>query len=112
MLRWVADTVRTNIREQDFAARLGGGDEIAVLVGDATADQASVVAEKLRQEVGDQTGITLSVGVAGIQSGVAFEEAYRLADTALLVAKEERNQVVIHDDAGNNRAYQPHTPLP
>ncbi|NUS61878.1 MAG: diguanylate cyclase, partial [Lysobacter sp.] len=50
LLRQLAKLLRSQLRESDALARLGG-DEFAILLEDATGEQASIVAEKVRRAI-------------------------------------------------------------
>jgi diguanylate cyclase (GGDEF)-like protein/PAS domain S-box-containing protein len=96
LLRTVTDRITANIRPHDLLARLGG-DEFAVLCeGISSEDEATRVAERLIQAVGEpiqldggaSVSVGLSVGVAmgdgSDRQGGALLDA---ADKALLSAK-------------------------
>lgn len=93
-----------NVREGDVAARYGG-EEFAVLFPKTKRDEAAKIAERIRatlsikrmviRATGQQVGtITVSSGVAEIQSGETPKDLLDRADKALYVAKSGgRNQV-------------------
>ena len=72
-LKTVADVIRSSVRTEDVVARFGG-EEIVVLLPEATADQAASVAEKLRVLVAARVvefrdlrlSVTVSVGCASL----------------------------------------------
>lgn len=80
-----ADTIRAHVRSSDLVARLGG-EEFAILLPRATADQAMRIAEKLRHAVAntpatpDVPAITVSIGVSSL--GGATDTLDRLLDRA------------------------------
>jgi len=92
MLAKVGRLMKMSVRNVDMAFRYGG-DEFAVLLPQATTDDAFVVAERIRgrvaSEVGSkQTGITVSLGLASWPSdGVTPDEMFNAADRALYYAK-------------------------
>ncbi len=106
MLRSVADALAASIRKEDVAARYGG-EEFAVFLPHRTADQARLVAERIRSAV-DQIRamvpgfarpirVTLSVGLAAFpEHGSDHHEILEKADLALYQAKRE----------GKNRVWQ------
>jgi diguanylate cyclase (GGDEF)-like protein len=98
----MARILKNTVRSEDVVARYGG-DEVIVLLRQATLENACLVAEKIRSAVenlkfncpeGPQT-ITVSLGVACF--GLNLDSPVRLikkADDALYIAKQKgRNQV-------------------
>jgi diguanylate cyclase (GGDEF)-like protein len=103
VLEHVADAVRESIRTIDVAARYGG-DELALILLETNRDGATILAERLRERVGDgdvplrdggAMGVTLSVGVATIPDSAGdLESLVDAADRALLRAKRAgKNQI-------------------
>ncbi|MEE4275125.1 MAG: GGDEF domain-containing protein [Thermoleophilia bacterium] len=104
VLRSVGALLRASVRDADLAARYGG-EEFAVLIrGDE--HQGYELAERLRHAVertgidlrrGTETGVTVSVGVAGATLRPVDETALvERADEALYAAKARgRNRVVV-----------------
>ena len=92
----LADAVREELRDTDFAARYGG-DEFVVLLPQTGESQAAQFAERLRRqliEVGKTAGLPVrgSIGVAAVDSQEldspdAAEDLLRRADEALYRAK-------------------------
>jgi diguanylate cyclase (GGDEF)-like protein len=103
-LRTVAMALRLGVREQDTVARTGG-DEFAVLMVDADAEEATAVAERLRLSM---HGIALARGQARLSIGCATGAAgadpgpvWTLADEALYRAKlggRDRSEVASAQD--------------
>ena len=88
-------------REGDLVARYGG-EEFVMICENCTADEATKIAEKIREnlavtplkELGDQC-ITASFGVTELQPGDTMETMLRRADRGLLEAKDTgRNRVI------------------
>lgn len=104
ILRLVAQTIRSQVRQEDICARYGG-DEFVVLahVSDGAAPG---LAERIRSSFQRQLEggalVTLSVGVATIpEDGATGEEALIVADQRLLRAKATgRNRVVGPESRG------------
>jgi diguanylate cyclase (GGDEF)-like protein len=103
-LELMGRTINSIIRQGETGARVGG-EEFAVLLPQATAQEAAVVAERIRKAIegermkvdNGEIGITASAGVACTVGNEAHsaEGIYQLADHALLQAKRTgRNRVV------------------
>ena len=95
--------LRNNLREEDFLARLGG-DEFAVLLEGAAAEEAMVVAEKLRRVIDESElclvmyrscfNVSLSICITLVEGDMPPSRILALADTALYKAKEGgRNRI-------------------
>lgn len=102
VLRKVASTIAKCVRESDVVYRYGG-EEFSMLLPGATPEEAAHVAERVRaavemeefpgEEMQPGGKLTVSVGVATLDSGSADDIRER-ADQALYRAKENgRNQV-------------------
>ena len=97
---------KENIREIDMFARFGG-DEFALLLLEASYEQAYVVVDRIRGAVNAQPisldekviSITISSGIAHLSDHEeAFDKLLSQADQALYRAKETgRNKVVIYE---------------
>lgn len=86
-----AQLARIFLRRTDVVARIGG-DEFAVLLRDAGADDAARLAERLVAAVASTmhavpVPISVSVGVAALHGDETATEWYARADTALYEAK-------------------------
>ena len=90
-LREIAHRVEAQIRSMDTAARFGG-DELAILVPDATAAEAARLAERIREVVAGvpfvltpqiERSLTVSVGVASIAPGRHETDLKTVADRLL-----------------------------
>jgi diguanylate cyclase (GGDEF)-like protein len=97
-------TIKSIIREGETGARVGG-EEFALLLPHTSAQEATVVAERIRKAIeekritikAEEVGVTASAGVACTVGNEAHgaEEIYQLADQALLQAKRGgRNRVI------------------
>jgi diguanylate cyclase len=110
VLRLVASCLSENVKGRDTAARYGG-EEFAVLLRGTGLDDATLVAEQIRETVeskklvkkstGDVLGsITISIGVAEFGPDEAAESVIRRADACLYGAKQHgRNLVVNQNDS-------------
>ncbi len=95
VLQLLASTLRKHLRNGDFIARYGGEEFVALLPG-ATADDALMVAEKLRERVqacpfnfrGERVTITMSFGISEYRTLEAPETVFERTDKALYKAKE------------------------
>lgn len=103
----VASTIRTGLRQQDVAARLGGEEFSALLLGVGLAD-AHVLADRLRARIaesavetgeGEPVTVTISIGLAALDSA-GGESALKRADRALYAAKAGGRNQVRSDGAG------------
>lgn len=105
VLKAVAETVITNVRDGDTAARWGG-EEIAVTLVGATERDAMHKAEDIRRQVESivfgkypDLRVTISAGVASAERGSTFEQVLERADKALYKAKRAgRNMVVAYSN--------------
>ncbi|WP_406234341.1 diguanylate cyclase [Isoptericola jiangsuensis] len=101
----IAEQMRRHSRESDVLCR-AGGEEFLVLLPGVSVVAAQQTAERLRQAIAGQPfapvgNITVSLGVAHFPTFHAdVEQALRLADKALYLAKEQgRNRVVVYPHA-------------
>ena len=107
VLKEFADRIASSIRGIDLACRYGG-EEFLIAMPDTDLAFASVVAERLRQEIAtskfklhngrDELGVTVSIGLASTENGPEDDSAQKLikrADEALYEAKNGgRNRVI------------------
>jgi diguanylate cyclase (GGDEF)-like protein len=106
VLRQVSSLFHQQLRKIDVVCRYGG-EEFAILLSQTNAEQALVIAEKLRRLVegwqfpGVPRTITISAGIAAFPTdGRSRDEIIRAADNGLYAAKQGgRNKVCV-----NNRA--------
>jgi diguanylate cyclase (GGDEF)-like protein len=108
-IRHATALAATVLRGYDALFRLGG-EEFAVLVGDADPDDVHGVAERLREQVAAvplqlpnaTVPMTVSVGVAALEPrDMRWEDILDRADAALYHAKQHgRNRVSVLDGAG------------
>lgn len=95
----VARRLQEEIRESDFAARIGGDEFVVVLCGAGTSERAAKVAEKLLEALarpvtladGRQTGVSASIGIAMFpKDGENIDTLLRNADLAMYQAKQRQ----------------------
>ena len=112
VLRTVAKTIRTQLREYDIAGRYGG-EEFAILLPFTRLEEAKMVAERLRSSVEKRIvdisrinaeaetksiNVTISLGVYEFNPRDKDGDLLKKADKALYTAKETgRNRVVISE---------------
>lgn len=99
----IAHAIKSMLRAPDLVGRLGG-EEFGVFLPGATTEQASLVAERIRQSVydahftpaGAEHHLSVSVGGAVFERELPYAELFRLADQQLYAAKRDgRNRVAI-----------------
>jgi len=97
-LRVVARIFQTQARQNDLTARYGG-EEFAVILPNTTVDEASLVAERIRQSVAQTPGLrralTISIGVASFVPPMTVTQFIELADRALYRAKAQGHNLVV-----------------
>jgi two-component system cell cycle response regulator len=104
-LRQLSSCFREELRGIDSAARFGG-DEFALILPQALADGALIVAERVRARIEqiyipEFGSLTASIGIACFPAHAASRaELFRAADDALYAAKRAgRNRVCVADRA-------------
>lgn len=100
------------LRGDDGVARIGG-DEFCVLLSRIAPERAALVAERLRRAVshhdwvalGLSRPLTVTIGLASHRGGIQDhgEDFMRLADMALLKAKNMARDMVLHADQLTSR---------
>lgn len=100
-LRVFAGVLRESVRERDLACRYGG-EEFVVLLPHCNVTQAQDAVDRIRAELigvltgGDVPGFTASFGLADSSMADDFDAVLRIADEALLRAKNSgRNRVEV-----------------
>ena len=91
MIRSVADVLRSAFREHDTIARIGG-DEFAVLITSAGAEDAQALVDRAHQRLVDK-GISASIGSASASPAAPDFDTNLLldrADAAMYEAKSIR----------------------
>jgi diguanylate cyclase len=105
-LKYIAQVLKSNLRETDFICRYGG-EEFAVFISDIAHEKILDVAEKLRIAIeecnfhyqGTRVTITISCGIAFYNGDDTPETVFKRADNALYKAKENgRNRCCIEDE--------------
>lgn len=105
VLQAVAKAISGSIRNNDFGARIGG-EEFAIILGDASDAEARMIAERVRYNVeklsittadGKRLGVTVSIGGAAFGSQSRSKEIMRAADSRLYEAKHKGRNMVCLD---------------
>ena len=109
LIRDITGLLQTRVRASDTIARLGG-DEFGVLLENCALEQASLIAENVRQAVRDYRFVwgsaSLSVGasIGVVEIGAETESAASVlsaADIACYSAKDHgRNRIHLYDGGG------------
>jgi diguanylate cyclase (GGDEF)-like protein len=86
VIRQLGKIINTSIRAGDIAARYGG-EEFLLLLPDSNLKRSQVLAERLRNQIEQQTPVTASFGLAAYKSGLDYKTLLRQADEALYRAK-------------------------
>jgi len=99
VLVWLADILKSGVRESDFVIRWGG-EEFLIIMPGCPVENAAITAEKLREKVEtSDNGVcknTISIGVSQY-SGGDYTADVKNADDALYEAKNSgRNKVVVY----------------
>lgn len=96
LLAKIAEIISAGIRDVDLVARYGG-EEFIILLPEVDYIKAPEIAERIRQSVAENAGITISLGVSSyIEEILTKEELMNKADAALYQAKQKgRNRVEV-----------------
>lgn len=96
VLKRVAADAAGELRGADTIGRFGG-EEFVIVLPEATASVAMIVAERVRAAIeagGNNPCVTISIGVAELAIGEACDTLLKRADQALYVAKHEGRNVL------------------
>jgi diguanylate cyclase (GGDEF)-like protein len=117
VLKGVVNITRKLLRTEQVFARIGG-DEFAVVTPETGAENAAILAEKLRSRIADHefdpdllegtVRSTCSFGVAELNDGMkSAEDFFSAADDALYESKNHgRNRITVHHPDGANRSFR------
>jgi len=103
VLKSIADVMRKGLRRYDALCRWGG-EEFLVLLRGTVAEEAKLIAERIRRSVEENVFdpfaagglVTVSIGGCGMPPGKEFERLFAEADSALYSSKSKgRNRVTI-----------------
>jgi len=98
VIRKVGNLIARNVREHDLAFRIGG-EEFLVLLRDTDHVQSEDIAQQIRQSVEKSTMIrgrpvTVSIGMASLDSSEDHDQWFKRADTRLYEAKTKGRNCV------------------
>jgi diguanylate cyclase (GGDEF)-like protein len=103
VLKFFAQFLRANLRQEDVVCRLGG-DEFTLLLPDTAVANAKLLVERIRKKLDrielsidgrTRCELSFSCGLASYQSGLLAEDLLEEADHSLFTAKARgRNRVV------------------
>lgn len=94
LLVGVARRLASGTRNTDQPAARYGGEEFLLTLPETSLEGARIVAERIREEISSELGITVSIGLAQFQPGMSRNELIESADAALYRAKQNgRNRV-------------------
>jgi diguanylate cyclase (GGDEF)-like protein len=95
-LRKTANAIQGSIRSIDLAGRYGG-EEFLVILPETASPGAEIVAERIRRWVEQSGEMTVSIGLASLESEMSGPAALiQAADTALYEAKRAgKNRIVL-----------------
>jgi diguanylate cyclase len=108
VLRLIASVIKTGVRQNDFAARYGGEELVAVLPG-AELPVCKEVADRIRTSIGQRqivrraTGealakVTVSIGVAQYALGETITGLFERCDRALYMAKNSGRNCTLTEE--------------
>ncbi len=112
-LKIVGQAIRDTLRGADVAARYGG-EEFSVLLPQTTAEEAGIIAERIRRAIEESEfahrKITVSIGIASCSPAInSATELISAADKALYEAKRQgRNNVQNYGDLGADASEKLH----
>lgn len=98
ILKALADSMRTNVREIDIACRYGG-DEFVMICPDATEKETREICERVQKSFHDKYEFTLSVGITSTnsQNTLTDEELISKADDNMYQAKRDNSVSICSD---------------
>jgi diguanylate cyclase (GGDEF)-like protein len=98
VLQKTALTMERQLRESDTMAARIGGEEFGVLATDVNSQGALALANRLRESIKADGGVTISIGIAPFEPDTPLDALKERADTALYAAKENgRDRVEVYD---------------
>lgn len=91
-MKGIAEVILKNVRASDFPIRMGGGEEILILLPEADIDAAHLIAERIRTKVEEKFKetpykVTISLGVTQLKGNDTIESFLKRVDEALYISK-------------------------
>jgi two-component system cell cycle response regulator len=115
LLVMAGKVIAANMRRMDVAARYGG-DEFVLLLPHANADEAVLVAQRIREEfklasggILGNSGVTMSIGVGSLSQHrpVSADQLVAKADAALYCAKSAGRDRIAHAGGAHGQTTAP-----
>lgn len=116
LLRSIAESLRSKIRDTDTLARIGG-DEFGLILYSCDLDRARIIGDTLRQSLADlqfqwdnqEFGISGSIGIVPVNSRISqIDSALQNADLACYRAKEQGGDSVVIHEADRSESMDEH----
>lgn len=110
-LLMISAAIGKAVRDDDLVGRIGG-EEFAAFLAGASAEEATVVAERIRLQVealrfspgeGKYLPLSVSIGAARLRPHASWSEMMREADRRLYEAKRRGRNRVVFEDADEKR---------
>lgn len=100
VLSTLTSRIKNHLRKSDLLGRWGG-EEFIIALPDTPLDQATILAEKLRQSIENTSfafgGLTCSFGVVAHKNGESYEALLQRADELLYKAKQFGRNCVVNE---------------
>ncbi|MFC0189311.1 GGDEF domain-containing protein [Fictibacillus aquaticus] len=101
VLKRVAESLRSNLRSDDFSARYGG-EEFVVILNGADSEEAFMTMERIRRDIAElrhpelkSKPVTVSIGLETYRNGMHKQSLFEGADSSLYHAKNSgKNKTV------------------
>ncbi len=115
-LKRFVETLERILNKSDIFARIGG-EEFAILLSQINSNDAYVLAERIRKEIGNDfityeghdIFVTTSIGISeNRETDTAFENIFSRADMALYRAKDEGRNKTCYTEFSNDEVHCPH----
>ena len=101
ILKEVSRCIENNLRDYDkIHIYRYGGEEFVVMISDISTEHACQIGERLRDNVKETCGVTVSIGISHYkESSDTLQSLIENADMAMYAAKQKgRDRVVVFDE--------------